>query len=54
MTKKKGQKDKHRSIKHTRNVKIRVTRTPLKTGVNSSTTEGKAVSAPLVSPVVLI
>ena len=34
--------------------KDRVTRTPLKTGVNSDATEGLAVPAPLVVPVVLI
>ena len=32
----------------------RVTRTPLKIGVNSDATEGLAVPAPLVAPVVLI
>jgi len=33
---KKGQKDKQRSTKHTYKTKDRVTRTPLKTGVNST------------------
>ena len=33
--KKKGQKDKQRSTKHTHKTKDRVTRTPLKTGLNS-------------------
>jgi hypothetical protein len=32
--KEKGQKDKQRSTKHTHNTKDRVTRTPLKMGVN--------------------
>jgi hypothetical protein len=40
------------SIAH--KTKDRVTRTPLKTGVNSDDTEGLAVPAPLVVPVVLI
>jgi hypothetical protein len=34
------QKDKERSTKHTYTTKDRVTRTPLKTGVNSGTPEG--------------
>ena len=34
------QKDKQRSTKHTRKTKDRVTRTPLKTGVNSGAPEG--------------
>jgi hypothetical protein len=32
----------------------RLTRTPLKTGVNPGAQEGLAVTAPLVAPVVLI
>ena len=50
----KGQKDKQRSTKHTYKTKDRVTRTPLKTGMNSGAPEGYAVSVPLVTPVVLI
>jgi hypothetical protein len=34
--------------------KDRVTRTPLKTGVNSGAPEVSAVPAPLVTPVVLV
>ena len=37
---KKVQKDKQRSTKHTHKTKDRVTRTPLKTGVNSGAPEG--------------
>jgi hypothetical protein len=40
MAKKKGQKDKHRSSKHTDKTKDRVTRTPLKIGVKSGSPEG--------------
>ena len=36
----KAQKDKQRSTKHTHKTKDRVTRTPLKPGVNSSAPEG--------------
>jgi len=44
--KEKGQKDKQRSTKHTNKTKDQVTRTPLKTGVNSWAPEGyKAVPA---------
>jgi len=39
-SKEKVQKDKQRFTKHTHKTKDRVTRTPLKTGVNSGTTEG--------------
>jgi hypothetical protein len=53
MAKGKGPKDKQRSTKHTHKTKDRVTRTPLKPGVNSGASEGLAVSAPLVAPVVL-
>jgi len=38
--KEKGQKDKQRSTKHTHKTKDRVTRTPLKPGVNSGAPEG--------------
>ena len=38
--------DKQRSTKHTHKTKDRVTRTPLKTGMNSGTREGQAVPAP--------
>ena len=38
--KEKVQKDKQRSTKHTYKIKDRVTRTPLKTGVNSGAPEG--------------
>ena len=37
---KKGQKDKQRSIKHTHNTKDRVARTPLKLVVTSGAPEG--------------
>ena len=37
------QKDKQRSTKHTYKTKDRVTRTPLKPGVNSGAPEGLAV-----------
>ena len=37
---KKVQKDKQQSTKHTYKTKYRVTRTPLKTGVNSGAPEG--------------
>ena len=50
--KEKAQKDKQRSTKHTYKTRDQVTRTPLKTGVNSGALEGQAV--PLVAPVVLI
>jgi hypothetical protein len=52
--KKKGQKDKHRSSKHTDKTKDRVTRTPLKIGVKSGSPEGAAVPVPLVVAVMLI
>jgi hypothetical protein len=52
--KKKGQKDKHRSSKHTDKTKDRVTRTPLKTQVKSGSPEGEAVPVPLVVTVMLI
>jgi len=40
MVKRKSTKDKQRSTKHTYKTKDRVTRTPLKTGVNSGAPEG--------------
>ena len=46
---KKGQKDKQRSRKHTYETKERVTRTPLKPEVNSGAPEGEVVPAPLVA-----
>ena len=52
--KEKVQKDKQRFTKHTYKTKDRVTRTPLKLGVNSGAPEGLAVPAPLEAPVVLI
>ena len=52
--KEKVQKDKQRSTNHTHKTKDQVTRTPLKTGVNSGSPEGLIVPAPLVAPVVLI
>jgi len=39
---------KQRSTKHTHKIKDRVTRTSLKTGVNSGAPEGSAVPAQLV------
>jgi hypothetical protein len=51
---KKVQKDKQRSTKHTHKTKDWVTRSPLKTWVNSGAPEGWAISAPLVTSVVLI
>ena len=50
----KAQMDKQRIIKHTHKNKDRVTRTPLKTWVNSCGPKGLAVLVPLVPPVVLI
>ena len=38
------------STRHTHKTKDRVTRTQLKTGVNSGAPEGRAVPAPLVPP----
>jgi hypothetical protein len=52
--KEKVQKDKQRSTKHTHKTKDRVTRTPLKTGVNADAPEGFAVPVRLLSPVELI
>jgi len=45
LAKEKEQKDKQRSTKHTHKSKDRITRTPLKTGMNSSAPEGYAVPA---------
>ena len=44
MAKTKVQKDKQRSTKHTHKTKNGLTRTPLKTGVNSCALEVQAVS----------
>jgi hypothetical protein len=52
--KKKVQKNKQRSTKHTYKTKDRVTRTPLKTGGELRCSGMVAVPAPLVTPVVLI
>jgi hypothetical protein len=52
--KKNVQKEKQRSTKHTYEAKVRVTRIPLKTGVNSCAPKGPADPAQLVAPVVLI
>ena len=49
--KEKVQKDKQRSTKHTHKTKDRVTRTPLKAGVNAGAPEGFTVPASLVAPV---
>jgi len=49
--KKKVQKDKQRSTKHTHKTKGKISRTPLK---NGGAPEAYAVPAPLVAPVVLI
>jgi hypothetical protein len=48
------QKEKQPSTKHTYEAKVRVTRIPLKTEVNSGAPEGPADPAPLVVPVVLM
>ena len=50
----KVQKDKQRSTKYAYKTKDRVTRTPLKTGVNSGAPEGSADPAALVTTVVII
>jgi len=41
-------------LQNTHKTKDRLTRTPLKTGVNPGAPERKVVPAPLVAPVVLI
>jgi len=51
--KKKIEKDKQRSTKHTHKIRNRVTRTPLKTGGELRCSGRIAVPAPLVAPVVL-
>ena len=48
------QKDQQRSTKHTQKTKDRVTRTPLKTGVNSDALKWYAAPAPVVAPAELI
>ena len=45
---------KKRSTQHTHTTKDRVTRTPIKIGVNSGVLEGQAVPAPHVAPIVLL
>ena len=50
----KAQKDRQQSTKHIQNTNDRVTRTSLLVGVNSGAPEGYAVSAPLVTPVLLL
>jgi hypothetical protein len=50
---KKVQKEKQRSTKHTYIAKGRVTRAPLKSGVNSGAPEGSVDPDSLVAPVVL-
>ena len=54
MAKKKVQKNKQRSTKHTYKTKDRVTRTSLKTEGELRCSGMVAVPAPLVTPVVLI
>ena len=54
MAKKKVQKEKQRSTKHAYEAKVRVTRIPLKAGMNSYAPEVPADPAQLVAPVVLI
>jgi len=49
MAKRKRQKDKQQSTKHTHKTNDRVTWTELKTGVNSGSPEGLAVAAPLMT-----
>ena len=48
------QNEKQRSTKHIYKVKGRVTRVPLKAGVNSGAQEWSVDPDPLVAPVVLI
>jgi septum formation inhibitor MinC len=54
MAKRKSTKDKQRSTKHTHKTKDRVTRIPLKSGVNTGAPKGSVVLAPLVAPVSLM
>jgi hypothetical protein len=53
MAKRKEQKDKQRSTKHTHKIKYRVTRTPLKTEGELRCSGRVVVPAPLVAPVTL-
>jgi hypothetical protein len=48
MAKRKSRKDKQWSTKHAHKTQDRVTKNPLKSGVNSGAPEGWAVPAPLV------
>jgi hypothetical protein len=52
--KKNVQKEKQPSTKHTYKANVRVTRIPLKTGLNPGSSEGPADPVPLVVPVVLM
>ena len=54
MDKRKVEKMKQGSTKQTYKTKDQATRMPLKTGVDSCSSEGSAVPAPLVTPIVLI
>ena len=54
MANRKSTKEKQRSTKHTYRTKGRVTRVPLKTGVNKGAPEGSVDPAQLVTPVVFI
>ena len=54
MAKKKVHKEKQRLTKHAYEAKVRVTRIPLKAGVNSCAPEVPVDTAQLVAPVVLI
>jgi hypothetical protein len=54
MAKRKVQKEKQRSTKQPYTAKGRVTRVPLKTGMNSGAPEWSLDPDPLVVPVVLI
>ena len=51
---KKDKRYKQRSTKITHKTKDRITRTPLKTGMNSGAPEGYVVPAPLLASVVLL
>ena len=51
---KKVQKEKHQSTRHTYKAKDRVTGVPIKTGMNSGAPEGSVHPDPLVALVVLI
>jgi hypothetical protein len=54
MAKRKVQKEKQQFARHTYQAKGRVTRVPLKIGVNSGAPEGSVDPDPLVALVVLI